>query len=185
MNETIRRGLCLYYIFATSMLTAFTGGMVAMPIIERYLVEKKHWMSEREFWDYPAIGQTLPGVVGVHNAIFIGNHVAGRFGSVMAAAGVITTAFTSMMIVGVLFQSLVNNPYVFGAIRGIRVVAGIIILGVAGRLFRNCDKTLLTWCLILAGVIFPLVFRVSAFYLILFSGAVGIISMYLPQGKQE
>lgn len=178
-EETLRRGGHLYVLFLTSMLTAFTGGMTAMPLVEKDLVDKYHYMTDDEFWTYPAIGQTLPGVVGIHNAMLIGNRVAGFFGGFMAALGVITTAFGCMLIIGGLFQSFITNPFVYGAISGIRVISVVILSDITVKMFRNCQKGSLTYVLIALGFVLPAFFNFSAFSVILIAGAAGIGSAYL------
>ena len=140
-NESrLQRGLFLFWTFFKGMMFAFTGGMAAIPVVEKDLVERKKWLTDKEFWTFPAIGQSLPGVIGIHNSILIGNRIAGLFGSFMAALGVITPAFVCMLIIAALFQTVVNNPYIQGMIRGIRAIAVAIILGNAVRLLKTIKK---------------------------------------------
>ena len=161
------------------MMFAFTGGMAAIPIVEKDIVERKKWMSEKEFWTYPALGQSLPGVIGLHNSMLIGNRIAGPYGAFMAALGVITPAFVFMLLIAALFQTVVNNPYVQGIIRGIRTIAVAIILGNAVRLLKTTPRDTFSIVLVIGAIISPLFLGFSAFWTIITCGLIGIISVFI------
>lgn len=129
MESTEQKCLFLFRTFFKAMMFAFTNGTVALPAIERGIVDKKHWLTHEEFWTYPVLGQTLPGVISIHNAILIGNRIAGAAGAFCALMGVIIPAFVCMLGIAALFQAYVDDPFIQGAIRGIRVVSVAIILG--------------------------------------------------------
>ena len=185
-NESrLQRGLFLFWTFFKGMMFAFTGGMAAIPVVEKDLVERKKWLTDKEFWTFPAIGQSLPGVIGIHNSILIGNRIAGPFGAFMAALGVILPAFLSMLIVAALFQTFVDNLYVQGIIRGIRAAAVVIILGIAEKLMRSVRKDPFSLVLAAASVLVPLFFDVSVFWMIISCGLAGIISVILKPDADE
>lgn len=181
MESTAQKSLFLFLTFFKGMMFAFTNGAAALPTIERGVVDKKKWLTHEEFWTYPALGQTLPGVISIHNAILIGNRIAGLPGAVSALAGVIIPAYVCMLGIAALFQTMVDNPYIQGAIRGIRVISVAIILGNAVRLLRTVPKQAFSILLVLIAVFVPLLTGFSAFRTILCCGAAGIISiLFMP-----
>lgn len=177
MDNRVQKGFSLFWIFFRGMLFAFTNGMAAIPSIERAIVDRKKWLTDEEFWIYPVLGQSLPGVISIHNSILIGHRIAGPFGAFMAAIGVLMPAFFCMLALAVLFQTLVDNPYVQGAIRGIRVISVVIILGNAVRLLQTIPRQTFSVILILVGVLVPLLGNFSAFWTIIGCGMAGIISV--------
>ena len=56
----------------------FGGGMAMLPILQREVVENKHWATEEELVDYYAIGQCTPGIIAVNTATFIGQKLQGH-----------------------------------------------------------------------------------------------------------
>ena len=50
----------------------FGGGMAMLPIIQREVVDRKHWVTEEELVDYYALSQCTPGVIAVNTATFVG-----------------------------------------------------------------------------------------------------------------
>ena len=177
MESTTRKGFYLFRLFFKSMMFAFTSGMAAIPSIERGIVEKKKWLSHEEFWTYPVLGQSLPGVISIHNSILLGNRIAGPFGAFMALMGVITPPFVCMLGIAMLFQTLVDNPYIQGMIRGIRVISVVLIFGNGIRLLSTVRHDLLTLVLVVIAAAAPLFFRFSAFWTIVICGTIGIISV--------
>ena len=49
----------LFWTFAKMGVMTFGGGMAMLPILQREVVENKHWATEEELTDYYAIGQCL------------------------------------------------------------------------------------------------------------------------------
>ncbi len=185
MKDSTKKGLFLFWSFFKGMMFAFTGGMTAIPIVEKDIVDRKKWLTEEEFWMYPPLAQSLPGVIGIHNAILIGNRIAGPFGAFMSAIGVITPAFGGMLLVAILFQTVVDNPYIQGMIRGIRMIAVVIIFGNAMRLLQTTRKDLLSIIIVVGAIVAPLFFGVSAFATIIACGLIGIISIIAHPDKSD
>ena len=86
----------LFYSFAKIGAFTFGGGYAMLPLIQREVVEKKHWATEEEIMDYYAVGQCTPGIIAVNTATFIGYYKKGIIGGIFATLGVI---FPSIVII--------------------------------------------------------------------------------------
>lgn len=99
-------------------------------IIEREIVDKRHWIEREEFLDLLAMAQSLPGILAVNISVAVGDKIRGRRGSVAAALGTIMPSFVIILIIAIfLTPDLINNNPTLSAIfKGIRpaVVALII-----------------------------------------------------------
>ena len=184
-ESNFKKGVFLFWSFMKGMCFAFTGGMTSLPIVEKDVVDRKHWISKEEFWSFPVISQSLPGVISIHNAMMIGNAIAGPAGSIGAVLGVIFPAFFSMLIAAMLFQNLSGNPYVQGVIRGIRIVAIAIISGVAVFLVKS-KRGVFSVVILIAAIAASLFFNVGALTVIIIAGALGIAAEFIdPQAPEE
>ena len=85
--------LDLYLTFARIGVCTFGGGYAMLPILQREVVENRHWATEDELMDYYAIGQCTPGVIAVNTSTFIGYKTHGILG------GIAATAYTTSPIV--------------------------------------------------------------------------------------
>ena len=192
MESNLQKSLYLFGLFFKGMMFAFTSGTAALPTIEKGIVDKKKWLTREEFWTYPVMSQSLPGVISIHNGILIGNRIAGPLGAFMALMGVITPPFVCMLVIASLFQTVVDNPYIQGAIKGIRVISAALILGNAVRLLSTVQRDTFSVILVIIAVLVPLIFGFSAFWTIICCGAAGVISVLLnpslvisSQGEDE
>ena len=74
--------LDLFLTFARIGGLTFGGGYAMLPILQREVVEKRHWATEEELMDYYAIGQCTPGIIAVNTATFVGQGLAGSIGGI-------------------------------------------------------------------------------------------------------
>ena len=95
----------LFYTFAKVGVMTFGGGMAMLPILQREVVEDRHWATEEELMDYYAIGQCTPGIIAVNTATFIGQKRKGTIGGIVATLGIV---FPSLVIISIL-ASLITN----------------------------------------------------------------------------
>ena len=62
----------LFLTFAKVGGMTFGGGAAMLPILQREVVDNRHWATEEELVDYYAIGQCTPGIIAVNTATFVG-----------------------------------------------------------------------------------------------------------------
>ena len=79
----------LFFTFAKVGVMTFGGGYAMLPILQREVVDNKHWATDEELTDYFAIGQCTPGVIAVNTATFIGQKNQGIIGGIVATLGVV------------------------------------------------------------------------------------------------
>ena len=91
--------LQLFLTFAKIGVVTFGGGAAMLPILQREVVENKHWATEEELVDYYAIGQCTPGIIAVNTATFVGQKLKGLSGGIFATLGMV---FPSLVIISIL-----------------------------------------------------------------------------------
>ena len=124
----------LFWTFAKMGVMTFGGGMAMLPILQREVVENKHWATEEELADYYAIGQCTPGIIAVNTATFIGQKYSGMAGGIMATLGVV---FPSLVIISILAGLITNFSHlgwVQNAFAGIQVCVCVLILNAVLKL---------------------------------------------------
>ena len=97
--------LDLYLTFARIGVCTFGGGYAMLPILQREVVENRHWATEDELMDYYAIGQCTPGIIAVNTATFVGQKTAGIAGGIIATLGVV---FPSLIIITIIAAFIQN-----------------------------------------------------------------------------
>ena len=85
----------IFLVFFKIGLFSFGGGYAMMPLFEKEIINGLRWISYSDFIDIVAIAQTTPGPFAVNSATFIGNKLAGFWGSVVATLGVTLPSLSS------------------------------------------------------------------------------------------
>ena len=132
-TEYIASEHLLWQIFVTFFkIGAFTfgGGWAMISIIEREIVTTHRWISREDFLDLLAVAQSLPGILAVNIAVAVGDRVAMRRGSIVAALGTILPSFLIILTIAIFLtpELINNNPTLIKIFKGIRpaVVALIV-----------------------------------------------------------
>lgn len=120
----------LFIVFFKIGAFTFGGGWAMISIIEKEIVDKKHWVSKEEFLDLLAVAQSIPGILAVNMAVAVGDKLRGRRGAIVAALGTIIPSFTMILIIAIFLtpEMIKSNETLNNIFRGIRpaVVALII-----------------------------------------------------------
>ena len=142
----------LFWTFAKMGVMTFGGGMAMLPILQREVVENKHWATEEELTDYYAIGQCTPGIIAVNTATFIGQKFKGIPGGIIATLGVV---FPSLVIITIL-AGLINNfadlAWVQNAFAGIQVCVCVLIFNATVKLLKKSVVDKPTAVIFAAGI---------------------------------
>ena len=176
--------LQLFITFAKIGALTFGGGYAMLPMLQRELVEKYHWVTSEELTDYFAIGQVTPGVISVNTATFVGYKLKKNIGAVFATLGVIFPSIIIITVIAMFISNFAELQIVNSAFAGIRACVCVLILSSVIKLFKGAVKdtpAIVIYIIVLAIAVFtnfPLALLVIA------SGAAGIIIKSLKEGKQ-
>lgn len=88
----------LFLVFVQIGAFAFGGGYAVLPLIQRFVVEERGWLSMKEMTDLVSISQMTPGPIAINSATFVGTKVAGIPGAIVATMGNVLPQFILMMI---------------------------------------------------------------------------------------
>ena len=92
------------------------------------LIERRKWLTSREYVDCASVAQLLPGPNVFNLSIIVGHRLGGLRGSLAAFAGLVLWPFLIMLGVGALYGRYGDLPIVQRALTGISAVAvGLVI----------------------------------------------------------
>lgn len=171
----------MFVIFARIGGFTFGGGYAMLPMLEKEVVNNKHWATEEELMDYYAIGQCTPGIIAINTATFIGYKVKGIPGAIFATLGVIAPSLVIITVIAAFISNFIELEFVKSAFAGIRACVCILILNAVVKLAKKAlvDKaTVVLFLIILALSLFT---DISPAILVVIAGAAGIIL----KGKKE
>ena len=163
----------LFLIFAKMGAVTFGGGYAMLPILQREIVENKHWGSEEELMDYYALGQVTPGMIAVNVATFIGCKLKGFWGGVFATLGVITPSMIIITVIALFLTQFEENPYVIHAFAGIRACVCVLILDAVMKLGKKSIKDKRTLAIFIGILLIALFSPFSPIFSVVLAGIAG------------
>lgn len=165
----------LFAVWFRIGLFTFGGGYAMLPLIEREVIEKKGWTDKDEILDIYALAQSVPGVIAINTAIFLGNQLAGPLGALVAAAGVIAPSIVVIVTIALSFHQLQSMPYVMQAFAGIRAaVVGLVGAAAIRIAMASCQRSLAIGIAIVAFLL-SLFTVIHAAWIIVAAGLIGFL----------
>ena len=165
----------LFWTFAKMGAMTFGGGMAMLPILQREVVDSKHWATEEELMDYYAIGQCTPGIIAVNTATFIGQKYRGWLGGIVATLGVVFPSLVIISILAGLITNFSHLAWVKNAFAGIQVCVCVLIFNAVVKLLKKSvvdRRTAAIFLLVLAGGVF---LSISPVWFVITAALAGIV----------
>lgn len=91
-----------------------------LPLIRAEVVEKKRWMTDKDFVDMLGLAQSVPGPVALNTAVFVGKTAGGFRGVIAAVSGIVLPSFLIILMIAVAFSDFKGSPGVEAVFKGIR-----------------------------------------------------------------
>lgn len=173
-NE-INRLWKLFVIFFKIGAFTIGGGLAMLPLIEREVVQNSKMVNEEDIVDIFAICQSLPGVIAINSAIFIGYKVGGGIGALVAALGVILPSFIIILIIAFIMFNIQGITAIEKALTGVRAGVTAMILLTVAKLSKSVIKNRLSLLLAIAAFACIAFFDLHAIVTILAGGLTGFL----------
>ena len=175
----------LFFTFARIGLFTFGGGLAMMPMMQKELVDKKHWITEEDLIDYYAVGQSTPGIIAVNVATFVGYRQFGVFGGVIATLGIIFPSLVIIMLLAGGINSISEYPRVQAALKGINVAVAALLTSVIIKFAKKTIKNVWTVLFMLLAFVCIFFFKVPSFIVILTAIVLGILNVLRITRKEK
>ncbi len=178
----------LYWTFVQIGCVTFGGGYAMLPILERELVDKRHWTTMDDLRDYFSIGQCTPGIIALNVSTFIGEKRKGVPGALAATMGFLTGPIVIILIIAAFLTNFAQLEVIQHAFAGIRVCVCVLIVQAVLRLWKKSVVDPFTFVLYLiifvlnafSGVL-PV--KIPAAVLVIIAGVVGIAASMMKNRK--
>ncbi len=146
-----------------------------LPLLQKEIVDKHGWATEKELLDYFAIGQSTPGIIAVNTATFIGYKQKGIWGAIVATLGMILPSLMLISFVAALLTKTSDYPVFSGAFTGIRVVVIALILAAVKRLGKKAITSPATVMIAATGFVCSALFNISPVFIIIGGTCAGLL----------
>ncbi len=168
----------IFWIFFKIGAFTFGGGLAMLPLIQKEVVDKRQWVSEAEILDIFAISQSVPGVIAINSAIFIGKRLLGLSGAIAATLGVVMPSFIAIILVITILAGLKGNLIVDKVFTGIRAASAGLILLAALKLGKTAIKNKAGYIIAVVAFVMIAVFDIHAMWAVIFGGVAGAFTYW-------
>ncbi len=182
--------MLLFWTFAKIGAFTFGGGWAMISIIEREVVDKRHWLERTEFLDLLAVAQSLPGILAVNIAVVVGDKLRSLKGSLAASAGTIMPCFLIILAIAMFLtpETITGNPVLSAIFKGIRpVVVALIIAPVVTTARASGIGWRLAWIPAAVALLIwsKIPFLSNPILYIVLGGLVGYLQVWKARKKLE
>jgi chromate transporter len=168
----------LFLTFLKIGATLYGSGYVLLAFLRGDLVDRLHWLTDRQLLDAVSIGQFTPGPVFT-TATFVGYLIGGLPGALLATLGIFLPSFVLVAVIHPLATRLRRSPWTAALLDGVNAAAIALMGGVLIELGRSALIDVLTWVLALISLAILLRFKINSVWLILAGAVVGVVRFWV------
>ncbi|HZZ84388.1 MAG TPA: chromate transporter [Anaeromyxobacteraceae bacterium] len=156
--------------------TGFGGGLSVLSGIRSLCVDRRAWLSEREFARVATVAQMLPGGAAANALAYLGLRFGGRQGAVAGYAGFVLPGFVATFLLAVLYARLGVAPGAGLVLDGFNAAVVGIIGSITIQMVRGGIGRLWQMGLAAAALLLSLPGGASAGEVALLGVAVGLVA---------
>lgn len=165
----------LFITFAKIGGFTLGGGYAMVPVMEREIVDKKHWLEKEEFMDILVVAQSTPGLFAIDMASHIGYKYKGVMGGVVCALATAIPSIIAILLIAMFFRTFRENIYVEKVFMGVRPCVVALILAPCFSMARKAKINRFNWWIPVVCCVLIAAFGVSPIWCILAAGLGGFI----------
>lgn len=153
----------------------FGSGYTMLPLLERELIEKQKWIDNDTLYNYFALAQSVPGIVAVNTATFLGYRMKGFWGALAAAMGMILPSLILITVIAAFFHNLADNEAIQKIFRGLNIAITALLIKTLWTMGRRSIKDIITAAIFGAALLINTIWGINPIYFIICGGILGLL----------
>jgi len=167
--------VALFLSFLKIGAVVFGSGYVLLAFLRADLVDRLHWLTERQLLDAVAIGQVTPGPVFT-TATFIGYILGGGYGALLATVGIFLPGFLLVAVSRPLVARARRSPAAGAFLDGVNVAALALMAVVTTQLARAALVDIPAMLIATVGALLLIRWKVSSTWLVAGAALAGVVA---------
>ncbi|MFG6149880.1 chromate transporter [Halobacillus sp. B23F22_1] len=141
----------LFLAFFRVGIFGYGGGPSSIPLVHKEVVEKYKWLSDDDFADILALGNSLPGPIATKMAGYIGYRVSGYTGMLNAILATILPTIAVLIILLSFLNNFRELDWVNGMTQAVVPVVGVMLAVLTFDFIKKSKDNLGIWITFLLG----------------------------------
>ena len=164
----------LFLFFLKAGVVVFGSGLAIVPFLYGEVVQRHHWLTDRQFLDAVAVAMITPGPV-VITASFIGYLIVRESGMIAATIGVFAPAWVIVLLAARHYRAIVSHATVRAFVGGVTAAACGAMAGAAVVLGRRAIVDVWTAAIAIVSLAILLRWKVPEIALIACAAVAGVL----------
>lgn len=166
----------LFLAFLRTGLFAIGGAYSFLPLIEKEVVERHHWLTREEFLDISGLTNIFPGAISIKYATYTGYKIGGPIGAIAANLGNILAPAILIIFASVFYARYKDSAAFKSTFSAIRLSVFAMIIAVAFQVIdiRSLIQAKALLIIILSFIIF-IYTKIHPAIVIILAGILGAI----------
>ena len=139
-------------LFNGFLLIGLSGFGGVLPHARHALIDRKRWMTEKEFADTLALGQALPGPNIVNMGLMMGYRFRGIQGAFACVAGLMAAPMAIVLVLATVYAQYAHVPMVQKVTAGVAFAGAGLIFATGVRMVLSQARVPAVWALAAATV---------------------------------
>lgn len=178
----------MWEIFKTFFILgciSFGGPAAHIGYFRETFVQRLAWLSERQYAEYVALSQFLPGPGSSQVGFAIGYHRLGLKGACSAFLGFTIPSVTIMLLLVISAGELADNDIFQSVIHGLKLLAVVVVFDAILLMYKNfCkDTPRILLCLITACTLLISPGVIEQILVLIFAAVIGVF--FLKENKED
>ncbi len=174
-NESMSTYTQIFLTFAKIGSFTIGGGFAMVQMMEKEVVDNKHWLSKEEFMDTLVVAQSTPGLFAIDMASHIGLKLKGVKGGIVGALATALPSIVAILLIAIFFQTFKENVYVEKVFMGVRPCVVALILAPCFGMAKKAKLNKFNWWIPIVTALLIYAFGISPIWCILAAGVGGYI----------
>lgn len=169
----------IYIQFFLLGLQLLGGGYVIVPLMKKYIIDEKKWITEEDLTDFYALSQSLPGIIAANISAFTGYKLRGAFGAAAALLGIISTPVIFIVAIAMILDKLLSLSFIQSIFWGVGISVIILIYLSIKEMWNNSVNDRFSWVVFISTILLVLFFNISPSKIIILAIIAGILFQFV------
>ena len=175
----------IYVQFLMLGLQLLGGGYVLVPLMKKYIIEEKKWITDDDLANFYSLSQSIPGIIAANISIFTGYKLRGKIGAAAALSGIITTPVITIIMIALMLDKLMQISFIQSIFWGAGIAVIILIYLSVKEIWGNSVTNAMSWAIYIGTIVLSLYFHVSPVKVIITGVLFGFVWQFLANKRAK
>jgi len=175
----------IYIQFLLLGLQLLGGGYVIVPLMKKYIINDKNWITEDDLSSFYALSQSIPGIIAANISTFTGYKLRGKAGAAAALLGIITSPVISIILIAAILDKLLQISFIQSIFWGVGIAVIILVYLSVKEMWNTSISDKMSWIIFIGTVSLSLFCKISPATVIVLAVVFGLVWQIISEKRKK